>query len=134
MAKLVYDATVVRAFNAGPCIDWAGWTIKCGLVSTAYTVSAAHADFTSISAFLIDEALVSSKSQSGRSIFGSIASFTGLANGPIVESVVFFRETGTPATEFLLWYDDTLPLFPFQTVGTPIALTYPSNKLLEFPV
>lgn len=136
MTKEIYTPTIARCLDGTTGgFNWSGWTIKAGLVSTGYTFSAAHADFTSISAHLLDESTVGTKSISSRSLIGIPAIWnTLLPNGPIAKGIVFFRETGTPATEFLLWYDDELAFFPYQTVGTPIQVSYPTNKLLEFPL
>lgn len=133
MTKQIYDPTIVRNLTGGVAgIDWAGWTIRCAALGTGYTFSAAHADFTSISAHVLEEQTVASKSQSAKAIFGTVPNFTTVGVGVTVKGFVFFRETGVAATEFLLWYDDTVTLLPFVSVGTPIAVAWGSNKMFEY--
>lgn len=132
MAKTVFTSTKNRVLDgANPAFNWTGWTIRASLLLSTYTVSAAHADTTSIAAYISDTVVVGTKSVSTFALFGVLPAFTGLADGPVCSGVVFYRYTGTAANDYLLWWDPDLTLFPLQTVGVPIQLTWPSNKLFQ---
>ena len=139
MANAVYPSYRNSAMQAPP--NLATGNLKCVLVSTTsgatnYTYSAAHANFSDVPSASIVAAGVAltNKVISAASLNADPVKFTAVPappGGQIGQALIYYVDTGTPATSPLVGYMDTTTGLPVTPNGQDITVNY-SGSVLSF--
>ena len=96
----------------------AGTTVKVRLTRvSAYTISQAHQFASSLPAAIVTDVTLGSKSANGAGadpgcFDAGDATFLAVPSGAAIDSLVVFKDTGTPATSPLLFYIDGFTVTP----------------------
>ena len=110
-------------------------TIKCALVSSAYTADLAADEFYSdISDHVVDTPeTLTNKSITGGVFDADDPTFTAVATGPTVKAVVIYKDTGVAGTSPLLDYFDNITGFPFAANGSDVTIRWSNgaNKIFR---
>lgn len=114
MANAIYPKFKEQALQGG--VNLSSGTVKVALVDTGtYTYSAAHEFFSSISGVIGTPQTLASKTFTNGVFDAADVAFTAVT-GNTAEALVFYIDTGTPATSRLIAYQDTgvtgLPVTP----------------------
>lgn len=114
MANLLYPLYKQSLLGAG--VNLVSGTVKVALIDTSvYTYSAAHQFFSSITGVVGTPVALANKSVL-LGVFDADNPSFGATSGATAEAIVFYVDTGTPATSALLAYFDTgvgnLPVTP----------------------
>lgn len=130
MANTAYPLGLAAFAAAG--VDWDNDTIKVAAVTSAYTYSAAHEFYTSLSGILAEATLAGKSSTSGV-LDASDTQMSGLAVGA-VDALVVFKWTGSGATSTLLFYFDTGINFGTDPSGDPLIVWPEASGVKIFPL
>ena len=114
MANAIYPKFKEQALQGG--VNLSSGTVKVALVDTGtYTYSAAHEFFSSISGVIGTPQTLASKTFANGVFDAADVAFPAVT-GNTAEALVFYIDTGTPATSRLIAYQDTgvtgLPVTP----------------------
>lgn len=134
MANALYDKGRQR-FLEGQ-FNWNTDTIKVILVDTgAYTPNLAVHEFLSdipSSARVTAPVTLTSKTTTGGAADGADITFSAV-QGPSIEAIILYRDTGTEATSPLVVYIDTATGLPITPNGGDIIVTWDNgpNKIFK---
>lgn len=132
MANAVYP-TALEAFTAAE-IDWLDHDIKVALLNDTYTYDPADEFLDDVTGTVATSANLASKTNTGGALDAADVTFDDLT-GADVESLVVYRDTGTPATSRLIAYidtrGDTNPL-SFEPDGTDLTLRWNAAGIVRF--
>lgn len=114
MANALYPKYKESLLQAG--VNLSSGTVKVALIDTAtYTYSAAHQFYSSVTGVVGTPATLASKTFAN-GVFDAADPSFGATSGVTAEALIFYVDTGTPATSALLCYIDTgvtnLPVTP----------------------
>lgn len=116
-------------------INWVSDTIKVMLVKNTYPQNLATDEFVSdISAYRLNtDQTIGAKSITGGVFDGGDVTYTAVTAGDTSEGVVFYKDTGNPATSPLLIYIDTITGFPLATSGGDVTAAWDNgaNKIFS---
>lgn len=104
MANAVYPKGLA-AFMSGS-INLTTDTIKCVLLTSSYSYSAAHQVLSDLTGTVATSGALTGKSVTGGVFVATIPPFVGLT-GSTVARVVFYKDTGSSSTSPLISYHDT---------------------------
>lgn len=123
----------LEAFLSG-AIDLSSDTIKAAMVTSAYTYSASHQYYSSVSGVVGTPVTLGSKTVTGGVFTAGPFTFTSVAAGQTVVAVVIYKDTGSAGTSPLLAYigrrADTVPL-GIITNGGNITLGAPARGIFR---
>lgn len=136
MAASLYDAGR-NAFAQGGIVWKAsgGSTIKCVLLTSAYTVNlSTHANLSDITAGTVatSAALTLIDSSAGVCDANDVT-FSAVTSGSTVTHFVLYKDTGTPSTSTLISHHDSATGLPVTTNGGDITITWDNgaNKIFK---
>lgn len=119
MANAFYTGGIHELINQ--TFNFVTGTVGVALMSSAYTFSAAHTDFSTISANQLGTTqTLGSKSLSGNQLIGGDVTFSGVAAALTVKAIVLFHNTG----------GGDGPLFAYSDTGTGLPLTTDGNNIV----
>ena len=133
MANLTYPRAKVLKGTTG-----AGWptaTIKLAALGSGYTFDPAHEFFDDLSD-VIDTVATTGRSVNavGEWLVGDVTPGPFVDVGETLTRLVFYTDTGTPATSSLLLYMDTnadLTPISYPGVGATVAIPFPAPAYRE---
>jgi hypothetical protein len=117
MASAHYNLALQEWFK-GSIGDITTITVKTRLMRTsAYTFAQAHQFASSLPAAIVTDVTLGTKTVNGAGadpgcFDAADATFTAVPSGAAIDSLVVFKDTGTPATSNLLWYIDGFTVTP----------------------
>jgi hypothetical protein len=100
-------------------------TLKCAAVSSSYTYSEAHTSFSDISAFVLGSVTLSDVVVSSGQLSSSDFTFSGISSGTAA-SLVYYLDSGTPSTSYLILYDSSATNLPYTFTGTDVIVSAPA--------
>lgn len=142
MANAMYDLAREVFLNAtslssstATSVVWGtgsgGDTIKCALVTSSYTYSAAHTNYSQVSANVLGTPqTLASKTVTGGVADAADPQFTGVSSGT-VHSVVIYKDTGTASTSTLICFLDTGTGFDLVANGGTITVTFNASGIFK---
>ena len=111
MANAIYPLYKQRLLDpngaSGAAVDLNTDTIKIALLSSAYTYSAAHEFFSSITGQIGSSVTVTSPTVTNGVFDAADTTFTAVASGSTVARYVVYKDTGVAGTSNLIAYYDT---------------------------
>lgn len=138
MANAVYPSYRSAMMQAPP--NLATGALKCALVSTTsgatnYVYSASHANFSDVPAGSIVSAGVAltNKVVSGGALNADPVRFASVAapgGGQIGQALIYYVDSGTPATSPLVGYMDTTTGLPVTPNGQDITVNFSGSVLV----
>lgn len=116
MANAIYPLWAQELIKGTPNTALTG-VVKVALVDTGtYTYSASHQFYNSVSGVAGTPQTLTAKTYINGVLDGSDLTYTAVAAGPNIEALVFYIDTGNPATSPLVAYIDAgvtgLPVTP----------------------
>lgn len=127
MTKRLYAKGAEQILQAG--VNFVADTIRVSLLANTYAPNFAADDFyDDLSAFVVATQALSSKSVLGGMFDAGDTTFPAVAAGTTCNAIVFWKDTGVPATSALLLYIDQADLvnFPVTTSGADIEVSWPN--------
>lgn len=134
MANVVYTEFLNSLLDANPAIDFDTDTIKVALVTSAYTPSAAHQFFSSVSGVVGTPQALTGVSVAAGVFDAGDATFTAVAGGSTVVGLVLYKDTGVAGTSPLIAFVDSVASgLPVATNGGNIVIAWDNgaNKILK---
>lgn len=134
MANTLFDASRQRFLEAQ--LNWMTDTIKVILVDTgAYTPQTAVHQYLSdipTSSRIAGPVTLTSKTTTGGAADAADVTFTSV-NGPSIEAIVIYADTGTESTSPLIAFIDTATGLPITPNGGDIIVTWDNgvNKIFK---
>lgn len=115
MANIIYDSFKENLLSQNPSIDFDADTIKAALVSSAYTPSAAHQFFSSVSGVVGTPGTLASKTTTAGVFDAADQTYTAVTGSQVV-GIVLYKDTGAAGTSPLIAFIDQaasgLPVTP----------------------
>lgn len=116
-------------------IDWINDTIKCCIVTSAYTLNASlHAHYQDLGGAVINSPVtLTSKSTAGGAADAQDVVFPAVGAGTVVDAIVVYKDTGSPSTSPLLAYLGNATGLPITGNGGDIIIVWDSgvNKIFR---
>lgn len=118
MASAHYNLALQEWFKATIGDITGATTIKVRLTRvSAYTFAQAHQFASSLPAAIVTDVTLGTKTANGAGsdpgcFDAADATFVAVPSGAAIDSLVVFKDTGTPATSNLLWYIDGFTVTP----------------------
>jgi len=116
-------------------IDWINDTIKCCIVTSAYTLNASlHAHYQDLGGAVINSPVtLTSKSTAGGAADAQDVIFPAVGAGTVVDAIVIYKDTGSPSTSPLLAYLGNATGLPITGNGGDIIIVWDSgvNKIFR---
>lgn len=116
-------------------IDWINDTIKCCIVTSAYTLNASlHAHYQDLGGAVINSPVtLTSKSTAGGAADAADVTFPAVGAGTVVDAIVVYKDTGSPSTSPLLAYLGNATGLPITGNGGDIIIVWDSgvNKIFR---
>lgn len=132
MANALYPKAKESFLSQSPSIDMDTDTIKCAMVTSAYTYSSAHQYYSSVSGVVGTPATLASKTVTSGVFDAADVTYSSVAAGSTVAALVIYKDTGSAATSPLIAYIDTVSSgLPVSTNGGDIIVTWDNgaNKI-----
>lgn len=134
MANALYPKAKESFLSQNPSIDMDTDTIKCAMVTSAYTYSSAHQYYSSVSGVVGTPATLASKTVTSGVFDAADVTYSSVAAGSTVAAFVIYKDTGSAATSPLIAYIDTVSSgLPVSTNGGDIIVTWDNggNKIFS---
>lgn len=116
-------------------INWNTDTIKCAIVTSAYTLNASlHEFYQDLGGAVIGSpATLTSKSTTGGAADAADVTFAAVAAGTVVDAIIIYKDTGTPSTSPLLAYLGNATGLPITGNGGDIIIVWDNgvNKVFR---
>lgn len=130
MANLLYPKYKERILGAG--VNLTTGTIRAALVDTGvYTYNAAHDALDDLTGIIgAAQALTAITTLDGVMDAGDVT-YASVAAGGDAEAIVLYKDTGTPATSYLIAYIDTATGLPVTPNGGDITITWPAAGIFS---
>jgi hypothetical protein len=130
MANAVY--TKAKEALLGANLDLSGATVKCVMVTSAYTYSAAHQYLSSVGApsRVATSSGLANKTITDGTFDADDVVFTTPASGSTVIALILFVDTGVEGTSRLICYIDTGTGLPLTTNGGNINIVWNASGIL----
>lgn len=120
MADALYPLTKAKMMQGS--LDMSSVDIKCLLVTSAYTYSAAHDFEDDLTGVEEQSAAMTTKTFTSGTFDADDVTFSATA-GSACNAFIIFYDTGTPATSMLIAYIDSASGFPV-TLGGDVTLAF----------
>jgi hypothetical protein len=134
MANVVYTSLLNSILNLNPSIDFDTDTIKVAMVTSAYTPSAAHQFFSSVTGVVGTPQTLTTPSVTAGVFDAADATFTAVTAGSTVVGLVLYKDTGVAGTSPLIAFIDSVASgLPVATNGGNIVIAWDNgaNKILK---
>lgn len=116
-------------------IDWINDTIKCCIVTSAYTLNASlHAHYQDLGGAVINSPVtLTSKATTGGAADAQDVVFPAVGAGTVVDAIVIYKDTGSPSTSPLLAYLGNATGLPITGNGGDIIIVWDNgvNKVFR---
>jgi hypothetical protein len=134
MANVVYTEFLNSLLDLNPSIDFDTDTIKVAMVTSAYTPSAAHQFFSSVTGVVGTPQTLTTPTVTAGVFDAADVTFTAVAAGSTVVGLVLYKDTGVAATSPLIAFIDSVASgLPVATNGGNIVIAWDNgaNKILK---
>jgi hypothetical protein len=129
MANALYSKAKESFLSQNPSIDMDTDTINVAMVTSAYTYSAAHQFYSSLSGVVGTPATLASKTITSGVFDAADVTFSAVAGGSTVAALVIYKDTGNTATSPLIAYIDTASAgLPVTTNGGDIIISWDNGS------
>lgn len=105
-------------------------TVKCSPVTASYVYNATHGYVSDLGASTLGSATLTNLVASNGVLTCDNFTFTGIASGTTT-ALVYYIDTGNPASSPLLAYDSSATNLPFTFTGADVLVTAPLTGLIS---
>jgi hypothetical protein len=107
-------------------IDSVNDTLQVYLVTSSYTFSAAHTQYSDFSSYIIDSGPLASVSvASGGQVDAADTTISSVASGSTIDALIIGKLTAGPTVRPIVYLDSYTNL-PAATTGSDVVITWPS--------
>ena len=134
MANVVYTEFLNSLLDQNPSINFSTDTIKVALVTSAYTPSAAHQFFSSVTGVVGTPQTLATPTITAGVFDAGDATFTAVAAGSTAVGLVIYKDTGVAGTSPLVAFIDQVASgLPVATNGGNIVIAWDNgaNKIFK---
>lgn len=135
MANALFNKFKQSLLSASPSVDLDSDVIKVALINTAaYTFSPTHQFLSSVSAGIVGTPQTLTSVTVTDGVFDAADTIFPSVTGSVVSAILFFKDTGIPATSPLIAYFDTgISNFPFTPNGGGLTIVWDdgANKIFR---
>jgi hypothetical protein len=105
--------------------DMTAATLMCAAVSGSYIYSSSHTSLSDITDYVLGAVALTGASVASGQLSTDDFTFSGISSGTVT-SLIYYLDSGTASTSFLILYDSSATNLPYTFTGTDVLVTAPA--------